>query len=445
MQEDKISKLIAQKLKQVQENEPQPYDLGAWENFQEKRKAKSSPLNTWWLSGIAASILIGAIGFSVYFSASSPVEQVSDQVLSTNSFSPDRSEKSLIDSAKETPSAGNQAEKQFLSPSEETDFVPRQELIEEHSLAQHSEAKANKRKSESKKSNLIAKVESVSPVEKLDKSGSRSLEEVLLFSSKDLLSNYNFSTGVPSRILADQNKTVVPSNEESDFEFPPILAEKSKLTLGLGLSPGFGASEQNGNASVNSSLGMGFLVAMDLPGKLTVGSGLGINVFNQENQLQSPPNVAFASSMSPVQEQLLVRQTQLDIPVYFQYPITTSESISLQAGFSNFIALSQVSELESSFTRQVPVSGQDALLSNSFQLRSESVVQTQQLASPPDGKFYPLATMNFGVNLRVMQSNKTSYILMPFYHLPVNQFTGFGDNPSFYGASFKVRFGGKKD
>ncbi|MFC3415004.1 hypothetical protein [Algoriphagus hitonicola] len=444
MQEDKISKLIAQKLKQSQETEHQPFDLGAWEAFQQKRKAKSNPMKIWWISGIAASVLIGAIGLSVYLSDMEPREQVSDQVIASHE---DNSQESELSTSEESSTIEGSAEDQFSSPSNETLSESQNEDDEKNNRLLKSDQKDNSGKIEQANSGFFAQSEpgSESQNQKLNKKNTRQFNEPLLMNSRDPLLDFNSFILEFSQVLADNGMAIESDAKREEFDFPPILPDKSNLTLGLGVSPGFGASEQNGIASANSSLGMGFLVAMDLPGKLTVGSGLGINVFNQENQIQTPPNVAFASSMSPVQEQLLVRQTQLDIPVYFQYPITTNESISLQAGFSNFISLNQVSELESSFTRQVPVSGQDALLSNSFQLRSESVVQTQQLASPPEGKFYPLATMNFGVNLRVMQSKKTAYILMPFYHLPVNQFTGFGDNPSFYGASFKVRFGGKGD
>lgn len=443
MQEDKISKLIAQKLKQSQETVPQPFDLGAWEAFQQKRNVKSRPLKIWWISGIAASIVMGAIGLSVFLSDIETNDGISEEGMASLSSSKENSPKSKSNSIAENPLSDSDTDDEDFPIREETPSEPQGGFSKGQKGIQNLTQGETSKKIENTSSDLMANVEAGDDSQPQQRT--RRSNQPLQALSRDPLLDFNSSKLDLARVLADLKIQTGVESKMEEYNFPPILPEKSKLTLGLGVSQGFGASEQNGNSSANSSLGMGFLVAMDLPGKLSVGSGLGINVFNQQNQLQTPPNVAFASSMSPVQEQLLVRQTQLDIPVYFQYPITGNESVSIQAGFSNFISLNQVSELESSFTRQVPVSGQDALLSNSFQLRSESVVQSQQLASPPEGKFYPFATMNFGVNLRVLQSDRTDYILMPFYHLPVNQFTGFGDNPSFFGASFKVRFGGLGD
>ncbi|SDD11265.1 hypothetical protein SAMN04488104_101544 [Algoriphagus faecimaris] len=440
MQEDKISKIIAKRLKQAQESQNMPYDLDAWETFQRRRSHAKNSKITWWLSGIAASLLVGVLSMAYFYDG--------DQ--DSSKLGP---ENGLADSGQIKSPESNQIkesdENNILVPNTSNELIEKsnEEKTPFPTLAQLASEEKYESGLEQMKQNdlgmLTAKAESEQGQGKVSAKVSIDQEWIPLANSKrgfDLMgkekpiSSKEFFTTLGLKSIEEVG------NSKIEFDFPEVEPRKAKISLGLGVSPSFGAAQQNGNTTASSSLGMGFLVAMDLPGKLIVGSGLGVNLFNQQNQLESSPSVAFASSISPIQEQLLVRQTQLEVPVYFQYPLTTNESVSLQAGFSNFYALSEVAELESSFSRQVPVSGQDALLTNSFQLRSESVVQTQSLATT-EGKFYPFATMNFGLNLRVLQSDNTSYILMPFYHLPVNQFTGFGDNPSFFGASFKVRFG----
>ncbi|HCX74554.1 MAG TPA: hypothetical protein DHU93_03105, partial [Algoriphagus sp.] len=106
------------------------------------------------------------------------------------------------------------------------------------------------------------------------------------------------------------------------------------------------------------------MVNLDLPGKLTLGSGLGLNLLNQQSDVSNRPMVGFNMSIAPVTETIIVRQTQVEIPIYLKYPITRSNSLSVQAGFSNFYAFNQQAELETSFTRQVTVA--DASAANSF-------------------------------------------------------------------------------
>jgi hypothetical protein len=130
---------------------------------------------------------------------------------------------------------------------------------------------------------------------------------------------------------------------------------------------------------------------------------------------------------------------QVDIPVFFKYPVTRSQSISVQAGFSNLVTFNQSAQLESSYTRQIAVLDAQSAVTNSFTLRSESVNQFQDL-SVPNQRFFPLATANFGINFRLFESKKTSYEVMPFYNYPLQEFSGYGEKLGMFGASFKVNF-----
>jgi hypothetical protein len=135
-----------------------------------------------------------------------------------------------------------------------------------------------------------------------------------------------------------------------------------------------------------------------------------------------------------------ISQVQVDIPLYVRYPITRSQSVSVQAGFSNLLTFNQSAEQQTSFTRQVAVPDANAANANSFTLMTQTVDQLSSLAVP-QSKFYPFATANFGINVRLYQSKKTSYEVMPFYNYPLQEFSGYGQKLGLFGASFRVNFG----
>jgi hypothetical protein len=67
---------------------------------------------------------------------------------------------------------------------------------------------------------------------------------------------------------------------------------------------------------------------------------------------------------------------------------------------------------------------------------------TQSSTLPrPSSRFLPFAQANLGVNVRVYETNKTSYLLMPFYSYPLQDISGTGQNPAVVGAAVKITFG----
>ena len=73
-------------------------------------------------------------------------------------------------------------------------------------------------------------------------------------------------------------------------------------------------------------------------------------------------------------------------------------------------------------------------------LKSAQVVETSPLAGPST-RFFPFALANLGVNVRVYENKKTTYLLMPFYSYPLQDISGTGQNPAVVGAAFKITFG----
>lgn len=451
MQEDKLSKQIADSLKKYQEKGNQPYELGAWESFEKMRGASKIKPFFWWIGGVAASLLLIA---TFYFLL--PNSELESPLLAEDSqgtekvVEENRIEEVSEEGSKITPSVKAEREapgiqevipqgksKNTKQPNGLSEKQSNQSLITskdpaKQPIKEEEESKELISDLKSKESQVTQKV--IAQAENIEEIKSESQSEISTTSG--LISKESLM----SESKVEQDKPLLALKAEPEFEAIP--KEKSSLSYGLGVAPGFGSARQNGESISGNTLAMGVMVNLDLPGKLTLGSGLGLNLLNQQSDVSNRPTVGLAMNIAPSTETIIVRQTQVEIPIYLKYPITRSNSLSVQAGFSNFYAFNQQAELETSFTRQVTVA--DASAVNSFRTLNEDVVQTRTLESV-DSRFYPLATMNFGLNIRLLQAEKSSYVLMPFYNYPLRQFTGFGDNPGFFGASFKVNFGGGKE
>jgi hypothetical protein len=225
---------------------------------------------------------------------------------------------------------------------------------------------------------------------------------------------------------------IIPSEAEA-----LLAAQKEPLAFAVGLGPGFGNSSEANQITSGSRIGLGMQVDMALAGKLRVGSGLGVNYLSQASE--GPLLAHKAGINSPIERTTEVQQVQVDLPVYVRYAVTPSKSISVQAGFSNLLTFNQEAQQELVYTRQVAAPA-DASSNSLSTLKSAQVVETSPLAGP-SSRFLPFAQANLGVNVRVYENKKTSYLLMPFYSYPLLDISGTGQNPAVLGAAVKITFG----
>ena len=443
MQEDKTSKWFAADLRKQQEENPLPYELGAWEAFEKKRTSSGKRTSAYWLSGIAASLVLLFVAGGIWLSGDTDLEggnSLSDQItLEEKAVTSDlQAEEPAIENEEHreqgvSPVLGSSekggSKNRGSDPTSNSDnpSSPRinstnpsisdakspgneMKLSEGIAVIKQANAEAISPKTEGKESQIAANEKEVKAT--LDNSQTKETPSPLTELPKEPLLN--------------------------DAEITEILETKSSTRLAIGLSPGYGASQGREQITSGSILGLGVLVDKDLIGKLEMGSGLVLNYLNQATESQSYAQIA--GYASPVTGKNEIVQMQLDIPLYFKYPITRNRSISIQAGFSNLMTFNQSAEQQSSYTRQVAVLDANAVGLNSFTLKSESVNQLSVL-EVPQNRFYPFATANLGVNIRLFESKKTSYELMPFYNYPLQEFSGYGEKLGMFGASFKVNFG----
>jgi hypothetical protein len=448
MQEDKTSKWFASLLRKQQEENPLPYELGAWEAFEKKRTSLARKKTAYWISGIAASLalllVVGGLWLSNDLDTSStmPYEQLAlEEKIVTSPAG--RSELENSEKSEEKALASNEGNPAKETKAQRSGSADKNESNSKVEKPISSEVKAPEALKESiqevlqktEKSNQTALIEPSNTNLYPTKPGL--MQSLIAGEEKSFVEKSIKTESLKENVVTD--KALPKEPELTQEEIEKILETPSFARLALGLSPGYGASQTRAQATSGSSLGLGLMVDMDIAGKLSMGSGLAVNYLNQASESQSYLQVAGFSS--PVTEKNEIAQVQVDIPVYFKYPITPSNSISVQAGFSNLVTFNQSAETESSYTRQVAVFDSNAAgLSNSITFKSESASLSSAL-DVPQNRFFPLATANLGVNFRLLESKKTSYELMPFYNYPLQDFSGYGQKLGMFGASFKVNFG----
>ena len=422
MQEDKWSTQLGERLRKLQEEAPQPYLPGAWEAFEARRNQKRNiPLVWWWAGGIAATLalifLVGGL-----FTGEQKVQSGGQQLAIESQVIQDRSP------APAEQSQGNSESK--LDGGESSRGLSEQpnekRLDSERNSFQASELKSSPLQARS----ASATVESNPTTEAF----TEAVPEQALASS--------VQAAPPVAILGEEKLVGQPTTSTPNFaeiepsEAAELLAQqKDPLSFAVGLGPGFGNSNASNQVTSGSRIGLGMQVDKALVGNLRIGSGLGVNYLSQASEGQA--SFKLAGVNSPIQESTQLQQVQVDLPLYVRYSVTPSKSISLQAGFSNLLTFNQATEQELVFTRQVSASD----LANS--LSAQKTVQvTQSSALPgPSSRFLPFAQANLGVNVRVYENKKTSYLLMPFYSYPLQDISGTGQNPAVVGAAFKITFG----
>lgn len=435
MQEDNWSKRLADSLRKQQEDSPLPYEPGAWEAFEKRRKKGVISPIYYWISGVAASIaLVCMLGYGLL----SP-EEKADQVTSSTELTA----KKLAENSSITSETEVQSEKEegqsfgYLADAPKASFP-----VKPNTGSSSVEKKTSKEKVyivHSKPSNLA-----LSSEQKETKAAEPltppliAMDEKAVFEQQSANQVETKSDVVTMTEEEAKSKLMAQLTEGLDEE---LQKEKKASSFILGFGPGFGNSTQNNVATSGSNLGLGLAYDMNLGKKLALGSGLGLNYLSQSSQSQNYAQVAgFASA---VQERQQVQQVQVDIPLYVRYPVTRDNSISVQAGFSNLITFNQQAEQVVSYTRQVSVADAMNTSANATTLKTEQLTLASDLIVPSQ-RFFPLATANLGVNIRVYESSKTSYLVMPFYNFPIQDITGTGQNPGVMGAAFKVRFGSIK-
>jgi len=424
MQEDKWSTQLGERLRKLQEEAPQPYLPGAWEAFEARRNQKRSiPLFWWWAGGIAASLTLLFFVGSLW--TGEQQEQAAPQQLALETQIPQEESAALPAQSEvnpETPANGGGAGASFSKqPTEKRSDSGRRTFPS----------------TEQGISPLVASkvISSEEPVRIVESAPGAAPQPTTVASSAQVAVSPIASLGeekdsAPTHPAAPSFTEIISSEAEA-----LLAAQKDPLAFAVGLGPGFGNSSEANQITSGSRIGLGMQVDMALAGKLRIGSGLGVNYLSQASEGQA--SLKLVGVNSPIQETTQVQQVQVDLPLYVRFPISPSRAISLQAGFSNLLTFNQTTEQELVFTRQATASD----LANSLSTQKTVQVTQSSTLPGPSSRFLPFAQANLGVNVRVYENKKTSYLLMPFYSYPLQDISGTGQNPAVVGAAVKITFG----
>jgi hypothetical protein len=424
MQEDKWSTQLGERLRKLQEEAPQPYIPGAWEAFEARRNQKRSiPLLWWWAGGIAASLALLFFVGSLW--TGEQQEQAASQQLALETQVPQEESAALPAQSEvnlETPANGGEAGANFSQQS-------------------------NEKRSESGRKSFPSTEQGISPLVaskaipsqeevRIVESATEAAVQPTIAASSAQVAVSPIASLVEEKAAAPTNSAAPSFTEIIPSEAEALLAQqKDPLAFAVGLGPGFGNSSEANQITSGSRIGLGMQVDMALAGKLRIGSGLGVNYLSQASEGQT--SLKLVGVNSPIQETTQVQQVQVDLPLYVRFPISPSRAISLQAGFSNLLTFNQTTEQELVFTRQATASD----LANSLSTQKTVQVTQSSTLPGPSSRFLPFAQANLGVNVRVYENKKTSYLLMPFYSYPLQDISGTGQNPAVVGAAVKITFG----
>jgi hypothetical protein len=426
MQEDKWSTKLGERLRKLQEEAPQPYLPGSWEAFEARRNQKRSiPPFWWWARGIAASLTL--LFFVGNLWTGEQQEQAASQQLDLETQVPQEESAALPAQSEgnlETPGNGGEAGASFSKqPTEKRSDSGRRTFPS--SKQESNPLVASKAIPSQEEVRIVESGTGAAP----QPTTSASSAQVVVAPFASLGEE---KASAPTHPAVPSFTEIIPSEAEA-----LLAAQKDPLAFAVGLGPGFGNSNEANQITSGSRIGLGMQVDMALAGKLRIGSGLGVNYLSQASEGQT--SLKLVGVNSPIQETTQVQQVQVDLPLYVRYSVTPSKSISVQAGFSNLLTFNQEAQQELTYTRQVAAPA-DATSNSLSSLKSTQVVETSPLAGP-SSRFLPFAQANLGVNVRVYENKKTSYLLMPFYSYPLQDISGTGQNPAVVGAAVKITFG----
>lgn len=445
MKGDKLDKKIAASIKKQLEDPAVPYEIGAWENFQKKRNKGRKKSILFWTSAIAAGLaLIFIVGNTLdnMMPHEEPKEVLSagsgDKSVNTHSDldSPELLEENTP--VKDVKRENQSASRNLASSSKTTaDQAEKNTSIRREGQVALDQTQIDKEKKAS--TEILATEGTAITQNSLDENLNHSQKEgELPVKNQEVQSNLALAPKAQEKGQAE-----VSNNHEfiAESSFPEIAKSGTKVNIGMGLTPGFGATQAENSSTSASSIGLGMQVDVALPGKFVIGSGLALNYLNQVSENQSFTN-AYGRAY-PQTDKIDVKQMQIEIPVFVKYPLTTNNSISLQAGFSNLYAIDQSAGQQTISNAPVPTFSADASGKSTFSIQNTTIQESKSLETH-DGKFYPFATLNLGVNLRVLETKGANYVIMPFYNYQMREISGYGQTYGLFGASFKVNFGTDK-
>lgn len=408
-QNNELEKELIAHIKESLADYEEPYNVGAWENFNKKKGRRSI---IFWLPltrGVAATLLLGTITFFIarenYLIDDIKNSNVSRSISSNIGTTKDN-ETVSIKTDKTAENAIHQATKDRQL------FVKKRTKTISHNLENTAALTVD--------SNL--KAENFTPIT-IQKSN-----EILAFNATDIDSNHVLAQRSTKQIdimAFFENETKLNASLKKDSDKKP----DRKIMLGLLLAP---------SISDNEKIDMGYGVSVDLKlsNSLSLNSGIVYSKMSAAKQTNLHRNALIENAMVSANTKTLKQTSEIvsgiDIPLALKYNL--SKSIYTNFGFSVYAILQQKRQntyLEEKFVQKTTEDYEFAGI-----LVAEQTTELEILRNQKDNTYLSFYNISLGYKKPFGKSNTIA--VEPFMKLPIKD--AKVNNLRLVGTGVKLKF-----
>ncbi len=416
-------------IKSTLDNYEEPYILGSWENFARSKKRRRRHIIWFSSTGIAASLLIGWLGFRFilpgFFSSDTdhPLQRISNLEISTAEDTP--GEQPLI----------------RQDPAIAADHNGTQGLLHDQALQSTPELRHKNQVREE-----IIYPDHIPGNAGVDTSGSRydsyPLPENVASHLPDTVSNNSESRDITSdrqSLISEQHRsdssegkpsyrqddvTIIPDNDPADKK------RSQKFRFGFNIAPG--VTSTNTNSSFNYSGGIN--ADFDLSRSFRLSTGLQVEHHTVINESSDNP-----AWIPPGQNQAELVDLDLPLNLTWKFLIRKSTCYYLSGGISSVLYLSE-NYTSTSYTQKMvqTVEMSDGMATVNYQL--ENVKTTEQTTEAPLSTFDFAGRINIIFGFEQHLSSRLFLHLEPYIKIPVSELASRNLSYTTSGITCKISF-----
>jgi hypothetical protein len=412
MKSNKAEDEIFSRIKQSLDSHKEDYIPGAWENFLSIQKKRKRKIFLRIVSGIAACLILGFLGSSLFFFEKSNTLKIADEQIATAPGSiPDTNPV-----AKETGTEPIQA------PSKESKLLMASNL--------HSNLESNKRENlATEERSTTSNFASATPATK-DSAG-----KIAAFpTTNDRQQKENqkdTSKSVADTVGTKKPTQFLPALQAEEGKAIAVVSQR-KVRIGINFSPGINSTQSAKSFNFQG----GVSADIDLSSKFQLSTGLLLENQNIVNKVQG-----IVTSSSGPANQTRSKLLNLDVPVNLKWKFLTEKSNSyyVSAGLSSLVRLSQNNKNTVYSQLLIPVSSivADEVI-KSYSIVNQVSVTQNNVAPERNIDFAGRFNLIFGVERKL--SDKIYIHLEPYAKIPVSGLSAETFKYTSTGINFKISF-----
>lgn len=450
--EEEFDKILAQKMRELLDYE-EPYQKGAWENFQDKRDRKKRRMWIWYFRGsVAAITILLALGLFLGKGKDSnfPDDNGITDTKEQNRGPMDGTERTGRENEKTTfldgtTLTGREPEHRVKDDTVENGDSNKDDNPNDPKVDYAARGVSLDPKDADATTN-VKEVASAKPMYRLGAQGHGDVKE--RENNQDILKNKEALKRTVPSLEGDPGKTLEQQDSVTTSEQELIAdnligpdpgpdddetakgARVDRLRLGVLLSPSVGSGGKQSVAS--SGLGVGLEMEVPVPGsKFSMSTGV---VFNA---LYFDSDRTMTGLFLDEEETANRKETELyglDIPLNMTYRI--SDRVSLKTGVSSYIILKESTDMTETFDREVEVF--QSIDGNLVRYTTTELVSVKETTEAKNIRFAPLGTINLSIGYRVPLTPGLNFEIQPFYKYPLRSLSVRENSTHTVGVALKV-------